>query len=488
MYQSGLSLSKVAERMGVSVKCITNILKAYDITSRKPGDSIRLLYERVKFKPPKDFPWNLRKKFLKLISVLLLTDGYVNKKGRIKFICTDKILQRYFLTLFKNEFNVTSTPKSFMIKGKETTINSKDACLKLFRLSQTYNKYPYKCSIENYLKSPQPSLSFLRNESLRLLKECVRLAMSTEGSITVEFPRNTIYPKLEFSCANPKLCYYWKKIFNKVGIKSYIIYSKKTWSKIKGLKIANLKSIEKFIEIGGFIEGVKITRKSKFFAGIPKNDLLKLVYEMRRNSFTFPPNFTGIDKKRIIKSMLKNVLEKEKWWAICVEERAIKKDLEKRKNKVIEFFKLYIKNFQTEMKKMEIVWFIKELSESKVYPTWKDINEQFETWYTNYFGSIREIYYLANVVYPRKLKRKPKKPLKTREEGRKAIKEYIFKNIKRGVLPSRDEIEKNVRIRFASYFKSIDEAYEYFKIPFYRVSPFKRAFLLKPKGIKHETE
>jgi hypothetical protein len=182
---------------------------------------------------------------------------------------------------------------------------SKKAYLELLKLSPSYKKCPRKESMEDYLNEAQPTLSFLKGESLDLLKECVRIAMSTEGSIHIEFPRDTIYLRLEFACAHPKLTLEWQEIFRKVGIESTISKSRVTWSGIKGLRISKLDSIKKFIEIGGFINGVKITGKSKYFGGIIKNQLLKKSFELKMNSFHFPNHFTVKEKIEYILNLVK---------------------------------------------------------------------------------------------------------------------------------------------------------------------------------------
>ena len=49
-----------------------------------------------------------------------------------------------------------------------------------------------------------------------------------------------------------------------------------SWSGIGGVRFYNKQSLKKFLQIGGFISGVKITRKSRVYAGIEKNTLLKI--------------------------------------------------------------------------------------------------------------------------------------------------------------------------------------------------------------------
>ena len=119
---------------------------------------------------------------------------------------------------------------------------------------------------------PQPSLNFLKktNNKTRIL--CLRLALSTDGYVSV--PLNGT-PIVGLTCYHPTLCYEWQEIFNLVGIKTQIINRKKSWCGVAGVRFST-KSIQKFWEMGGFIKSVKISKKSKKYKGMEKNELLKI--------------------------------------------------------------------------------------------------------------------------------------------------------------------------------------------------------------------
>lgn len=307
LYEKGSCLRQVGEKFDVNSSRICRILKANKIRRRSHSEGTRLLHKHLKVDPPNDFPWHLYGKFSKLLSVFLLTDGYMKKGGGIMLICTDEILQRYFLTLVKEAYGLAPTISAFMKKGKETIVHSKSVSANLLKSSPTYNTYPRNISKQDYFQKPQPSLTFLENEEINVLKETVRIAMSTDGTVNVDFPHNSIYPKLEFSCAHPILLHQWKRIFEKIGIKSFFIKSNVTWSKLRGLGIKELRSIRRFVEIGGFINGVKITGKSKYYKGIPKNSLLKLIINLHDKSFQFPHTFVTTHKNYILLNiMMKN--------------------------------------------------------------------------------------------------------------------------------------------------------------------------------------
>lgn len=100
---------------------------------------------------------------------------------------------------------------------------------------------------------------------------------------------------------------------------------------MKSLGIKELKSIKRFIQLGGFIEGVKITGKSRYYAGITKNCLLNLIFEMNENSFQFPKGLGRKEKNVIVRDMIINPLKRKKWWKIGIEHPKVKRMLEKEK-------------------------------------------------------------------------------------------------------------------------------------------------------------
>ncbi|MBW2976665.1 hypothetical protein KY347_04425 [Candidatus Woesearchaeota archaeon] len=308
LYEHGWQISKIAKKFGMSLHGVHQILKAQNTKIRSHGDGTRRLHKHLTIKHPKDFPYNLKDKFHKLIAVFMLTDGYFKNGGANMLICTDDVLQSYFTSLFKERYSLAPTKGSYMLRGKETTINSKDVQEELLKLSPKYNSCPRNKSIKQYLNEPQPTLSFLNNESKEILEESIRIAMSCEGSVFPEFARDTLYINLQFACAHPRLLKDWQEIFQKIGIKSFILKSKVTWSGVKGLGIKELKSIKKFIEIGGFINGVKITGKSKYFKGIEKNKLLNTLFGMKVNNFRLDKDLLNKDKNNIILNKTKKIM------------------------------------------------------------------------------------------------------------------------------------------------------------------------------------
>jgi hypothetical protein len=265
--------------------------------------------------------------------------------------------------------------------------------------------------------------------------------MSTDGTVSIDFPRNSIYPKLEFSCAHPDLLFQWQKLFKKVGLKSFIIRSKITWSGFRGFGIKELKSIRRFIEIGGFIVGVKITGKSKYYKGVTKNRLLKIVFNLNEKSFQFPEEINIEGKNFIIREMINNSIKYREWLNIGIEYPKIKKKIEKEKIKqnILDFvrievskqrfptYKILKKNFKINVNNYfeggiwkvymlagvktrrefiqdKIINYVKESAEKNYFPTGDEIDRIFHTNFRQYFSSIVNLYERANIVYPRTIK------------------------------------------------------------------------------------
>ena len=501
LYKNGLSLSQVGKEFHIHSSRVYKIFKANNFPCRYHGDGTRLLHEHLTVNSPNGFPWHLHEKFSKLLAVFLLTDGHMRRDGGIMLICTDELLQNYFLTLIKEAYGLVPTIHQYMRRGKDTIVNSTKASSKLFALSPSYKTCPWNDSKEKYFQGPQPSLSFLENEEIDVLKEVIRIAMSTDGTVTAEFQRNIVYPKLEFACAHPILIKEWQKIFTRIGIKTFLQRSNITWSKVKSLGIKELKSVRRFIEIGGFVDGVKITGKSRYYAGIAKNDLLNLLFTLNEHSFQFPDDISIMKKNYVLKGMIINPGKREKWWKIGVDGPVEKKKLDKEtiKKEILNFVQKETKNgnfptyvklrdqfkrdpenyFDGGMKEIyqcagvktkkevmgeKILDYVRSSMRNHHFPSYDEICQTLHINLNVYFPSIVEVYKRAEINYPHRVKRKAKKPFRTRAEGREAIKMYLLDKMEKGVYPLMCEIENDVRVKFYSYFQSLRDAYAYANI------------------------
>ncbi len=222
---------------------------------------------------------NLLKDGVDLKSVLatcLLTDGSLYKEGnnyRISYYTKDEILRRFMNALLFKLSDFLPT-EAFDKKGIYVIrVTDGNLTLKLLKLSPNYKKSPKKGqSKENYLNEIQPTLGFLNKCSSTTVKWCIRFAFTTDGCISIRKNGRAV---LYLACYHPVVAQQWGDMLQKYGILSRIVKSRASWCGISGVIVYDLNSIKRFYEIGGFIDGVKVTNKSKIYRGMVKNTLLE---------------------------------------------------------------------------------------------------------------------------------------------------------------------------------------------------------------------
>jgi len=82
-------------------------------------------------------------------------------------------------------------------------------------------------------------------------------------------------------CANLTLLEGWARIFNSLNIEMRLMKAKEKWAGVGGLIASKDETLKRFWELGGFVDGVKITRKSPYYSGIEKNVLLNQFLKAR---------------------------------------------------------------------------------------------------------------------------------------------------------------------------------------------------------------
>jgi hypothetical protein len=240
---------------------------------------------------------NSKSYFPQLIAIMLLTDGGAGyRQGNRPYITfTNKAqsLHNIFADLNHYHYNQPpsayykpywSKPKKQGSKAYYTTYNRKEdtetMLQDLYKLSPTFRTEPkHGQTWEEYNKEePQPTLRFLLYtqypEELRVF--ALRLAMSTEGSISPAFRSGTRfpYPHLLFSCKHPILKVQWRKFFKTFGI-----HFEPT---IEQLETHQLQISERFLELGGFLDGIPVQENSYYF-GLERNDVLQAIMVNRRD-------------------------------------------------------------------------------------------------------------------------------------------------------------------------------------------------------------
>ncbi len=210
-----------------------------------------------------------------LLATYLLTDGSLSHKGehfRLQFYTKDKILRDMVYCCLLKESRYK--PSIYKDKKEVYSIKVTDKFLgrRLLRLNSSYKRMPSKNQKDlDYFKEIQPSLNFLKKVDSKTRDLCVRLALTTDGYISSG--KNF---RVALTCYNPSLCEQWIEIFELCGLKSHLIKRKDSWCKCSEV-VLDRDSVPLFLKMGGFINGVKISKKSKKYKGLEKNKLLENV-------------------------------------------------------------------------------------------------------------------------------------------------------------------------------------------------------------------
>lgn len=152
------------------------------------------------------------------IATLLMTDGYSDSRGYFSYGSKDRIMIDIFSELVKKTVGKKTSVYMANDGVWHANLNNKRLSDSLRPLSPSYKKSPAKNqSGESYLKEPQPSVKFLEEVDKNTLLYCVRLALTTDGGLTIGIRKNkegiSIQQELYLKCANPELCGSGKEFF-----------------------------------------------------------------------------------------------------------------------------------------------------------------------------------------------------------------------------------------------------------------------------------
>jgi len=231
--------------------------------------------------------------FRKLMAVMLLTDGCFKRRSnrnacQMVYYGRDAVLHHIFKFLAVN--GLGGKPSSFLQPGKrsyhtifERGLNSQ--CVNaLFSLTPSFKTSPGRQNKDEYIKMQNPTLKFLFTEPLRIKVLAFRLAMSADGNVAII--KGGLKFRLRLGCANPALVMEWKTLAEELGISMNVSKDKNTWSGVQGLNTDRKENLLKFLEYGGFIDGVR-AHKSLRYRGFQKNAILfgiRDVVEEKSNS------------------------------------------------------------------------------------------------------------------------------------------------------------------------------------------------------------
>ena len=261
-----------------------------------------------------------------IICPLLQTDGCgcFDKRKKLYFISFKNIskeLHNIFVDsiyLAYNEF----LPSSYLLKDKLKDDKNSECYVTRYAGIEFQTIYGdlinlcgnFKTSIyhsqnsEDYEKEDKPHLGYLLNAKKIEKIIALRIWASTEGAI-IPMRRNKgglIVPKLQISCANKELLFQLEKVATSVGL-HFTIRNEKG----KGYKCLYNMAIScalSFLRFGGFVEEVKISKSSKYYEGINKQDLVyaTLEYMVRERKNSSLRKLSMKDVHRRIRKIVKN--------------------------------------------------------------------------------------------------------------------------------------------------------------------------------------
>lgn len=245
---------------------------------------------------------------LKLLAVIVLAEGYMDTKKRYIRLLTvgnkqQHLLFKYLCTIL---FNKTPLLCVYLRGNKKiivSTLHSATALEELLTLSPNYKTTPGLQTKSEYLQNPQPTLSFLLDESIIMKQLALRILFDFDGSLCYTFKlkskkdkkKNKMYQyyqiqfEAEFRIAetNPSSVSDIRRLCLSLGLSARIKQDKRNWSKLQGIEISKIKDVQK-IALLGPITNVKISDKGTVNRGFTKRFLCnKLAKFLKNNKLSY---------------------------------------------------------------------------------------------------------------------------------------------------------------------------------------------------------
>ena len=202
---------------------------------------------------------------LKLVCFIVTDGGIYQRRNQIYFDTTDDKLMNKFI----------ETARGLQVKH-----------IYVSKGHGTKTIYFYSKELYQHLKSLIGNEKTLPlDEMLRLSKkniqEMLQILFSTDGGVSLSTSncrtdgKKRIHRKVTFTSSNRRNLEIVKKLLQRFGVRGRIQNN-------GDLEIKGRRNLEKFKNLIGFIEGVKVTNKSKKWCGIEKNKLLDLCLKSYR--------------------------------------------------------------------------------------------------------------------------------------------------------------------------------------------------------------
>ncbi len=242
-----------------------------------------------------------REDFLKLLAIMVLGKGtlYLNNEGgryAVRFYGKQYVLHELFSLLVEEVNGIRVRP--LYLAGRDTFITqvySKKLVQMLLELSPTFSTRSNE--------PPYPTISYLYSLNKELLKDAVRLLFSVNGTVRPVFEKvgKLFYlrPQLGLGYLSPvSLLEEYQQLLRGFEMNMTIALDGRYPG--RGFLVSNSwYTLERFVELGGFLDGVKAVKGD--FKGLDKNALVKMLLHMHRKGQT---KFSSAnEKKKLIEEL-----------------------------------------------------------------------------------------------------------------------------------------------------------------------------------------
>ncbi|MCD6409615.1 MAG: hypothetical protein J7L98_04690 [Candidatus Verstraetearchaeota archaeon] len=232
---------------------------------------------------------------LKLLALMVLGKGTLYLSGgsgryAVRFYGKQYVLHELFCQLVREINGIRARP--LYLAGRDTFITqvySKKLVQMLLELSPTF-------STRND-EPPYPTIRYLYSLNGELLRDAVRLLFSVNGTVRPVFEKVGRFfylrPQLGLGYLSPvSLLEEYQQLLRNFEMNMTIALDSRYPG--RGFLVSNSwYTLEKFVELGGFLDGVKVVKGD--FKGLDKNSLAKLLLHMYRKGQT---RFSSADEKR----------------------------------------------------------------------------------------------------------------------------------------------------------------------------------------------
>ena len=251
-----------------------------------------------------------------IIFSLLLTEGSKNSKG-FDFSNKSDELHNLLVEAIKNRYNILPTTYNRYVGDVNRTFFSTRQSLKIRDDIEKYlgniQTKPGK-NIKTFLENNPPTLDFVKTLEDKIA--VIRIFAVTEGGVyfllTPYNRRNDesiAVPCIHIACSHPKLLLDLYDMVVELGFRPSLRQDK-TWSGWAGIRFNSFVDSIRFLNLGGFLENVKVARSDSYFYNLNKQEIFLSILELRRRMLN-SPKLRKMRKGRLIREIIRISRNKE---------------------------------------------------------------------------------------------------------------------------------------------------------------------------------